>query len=96
MIAAHASSTIAGRAHLTIGVLHFEIARRTKTAAHATMIGANLNHAHPVSRVSPVHAGAQAPARALVRAAEAAALKVDDLAAAVALAHDDHRLAAAS
>jgi hypothetical protein len=90
--AARASSTIADRARLTIGVLRFAIARPTRTADHATMTGANSSHGRPASRGSLVHDGDQA----LVHAAEVAALQVDDPVAAVALAHDAHRLAAAS
>jgi hypothetical protein len=96
-IAAHASSMIVDRVRLTIGVLHFEIVRPTRTADRATTTGVNLSHGHPASPDSPVHAGAQALARVLVRAAEAAVLKVDDLAAAAAaLAHDAHHLAPAN
>jgi hypothetical protein len=94
--AAHASSTIADRARLTIGVLRFAIGRPTRTADHATMTGANSSHGRRASRGSLVHDGGQALVRVLVHAAEVAALQVDDPVAAVALAQDAHRLAAAS
>ena len=81
---------------MTIGVLRFEIARPIRTADHATMTGANSSHGRPATRGSLVHVGGQALARVLGRAAEVAALKVDGPAAAVALAHDGHLLAAAS